>query len=236
MKQKNKPEISVIMSTYKEPLNWITESIDSILNQTLGNFEFIIINDNPKRKDLGEFLNKYKEKDERIVLIKNPKNMGLTKSLNKGLKKATGKYIARMDADDISMLKRFKIQYHYLEKHRNIFLCSTCAINIDKSGRKINRHFIYPFPKIIAWRLKTKDCLYHPTIMFKNEGFLYNEKLKYAQDYGFYLNLIKRGKKLIGIPKFLLRYRRNNQSISGRSKREQMGFAKRAKEIYLDYS
>ncbi len=235
MKQKNKPAISVVMSTYNEPLKWITESIDSILNQTFLDFEFIILNDNPKRKELEGFLEKYKKKDKRIKIITNPKNIGLTKSLNKGLRIAKGEYIARMDADDISLPQRFQIQYNYLEKHKDIFLCSTCAFNINEKGERISRHYIYPFPKIITWRLKKKNCLYHPTIMFRNEkNNFYNENLMYSQDYGFYLSLIKKGKKLIGIPRFLLKYRVSNLSITGDKKEEQNYFAKLTKKTYLD--
>ena len=222
MKQKTKPLISVVMSTYNEPLKWIIESIDSILDQTFRDFEFIIINDNPKRKELGKFLKKYQKKDKRIKLITNSKNIGLTKSLNKGLMVAKGKYIARMDADDISLPKRFQIQYNYLEKHKNIFLASTCAINIDEEGKIIGRHIIYPFPKIISWRLKTKNCIHHPTILFRNEcNNFYDEQFKYSQDYAFYLDLMRKDKKLIGIPKFLLKYRKRKNSITVSKKNEQ---------------
>lgn len=235
MKKENKPQISVVMSTYKEPLEWITESIESILNQTFGDFEFIIINDNPKRKELRNFLKNYVKKDKRIKIINSKKNEGPAFARNKGLKIAKGKYIAIMDADDISLPKRFEIQYNYLEKHKDIFLASGCAINVDEFGKEISRHYIIPFPKIISWKLKKKNCLYHPTIMFRNEkNNFYNENLKYAQDYGLYLSLMKKNKKMTGIPKFLLKYRVNSKSITGTKKREQSDFAKLAKNIYLD--
>jgi glycosyltransferase involved in cell wall biosynthesis len=232
-KIKNSLAISVVMSTYNEPLDWISKSIDSILEQTFKDFEFIIINDNPKRQELKKFLEDYRKKDPRIKLIKNKTNLGLTKSLNRGLRIAQGKYISRMDADDISMKKRFQVQYEYLEKHKKVFLSSTCAINVDENETEISRHFIIPYSKIINWRLKKKNCLYHSTIMFRNEKILYNEKLKFAQDYGLYLFLLKKGKKMIGIPRFLLKYRINSNSITHLKRKEQANFVKLAKKIYL---
>ena len=97
-------KISVIMSIYSEKEEWIKESIDSILSQTFRDFEFIIINDNPKRKQNENLLLEYSQKDNRIIVITNKENIGLTKSLNKGLSIAKGKYIARMDADIICSL------------------------------------------------------------------------------------------------------------------------------------
>ena len=98
--------ISVVMSVYNEPVDWIRQSIDSILNQTFRYFEFIIINDNPEGISQKKMLKDFAAKDNRIKIIENEENKGLTKSLNIGISKATGKYIARMDADDISMPDR----------------------------------------------------------------------------------------------------------------------------------
>ena len=95
--------VSVIMSVFKEPQEYLKHSIDSILTQSFKDFEFIIICDNPSDKNICNFLKVYKSIDYRIKLVINPTNMGLTKSLNIGLKLASGKYIARMDADDICM-------------------------------------------------------------------------------------------------------------------------------------
>ena len=108
------PKLSVVMSVYNEPTEWITQSIDSILNQTFRDFEFIIINDNPEREENESLLNSYSQKDKRIVVIKNEQNLGLTKSLNIGINEAKGDYIVRMDADDYSFPERFEKQVQFM--------------------------------------------------------------------------------------------------------------------------
>lgn len=102
-------KISVVMSIYNENIDEIKASIDSILNQTYENIEFIIILDNPTRLDINVLLTEYQKNDTRIKVIYNQKNEGLALSLNKGLEIATGEYIARMDSDDISLQDRLKI-------------------------------------------------------------------------------------------------------------------------------
>jgi glycosyltransferase involved in cell wall biosynthesis len=228
------PKISVIMSTYNEPIKWLKESIDSILNQTFGDFEFIIINDNPKRKDLQVELEKYQKKDKRIKFIKNKKNLGLTKSLNQGLKMAKGKYIARMDADDISLNTRFEIQHNYLEKQSDIFLVGSGATFIDEKGNFLLKNIPPITHKKIIERFKIKNCLLHPTIMMRNEEKLkYREKLLYVEDYDFYLNLATKGKKLFTMNKILLKCRISKNSIRHKKAFHQKLFAEKAREFYF---
>ena len=105
--------ISVVMSVFKEPLDWIELSINSIRNQSFSDFEFIIVNDNINDIPLKTFLSKIQNIDPRIIILENQKNLGLTKSLNKALEISKGKYIARMDADDISFSQRFQTQFDY---------------------------------------------------------------------------------------------------------------------------
>ena len=107
------PLISIIMSIYNEELDWIKKSIESIINQTYNNIEFIIVVDNPNFQWL-DFLYSYSNMDKRIKIFLNAKNYGLVYSLNKAIKNTTGKYIARMDADDISIIDRLEHQYKYL--------------------------------------------------------------------------------------------------------------------------
>ena len=210
---------------------YLRESIDSVLNQTFKDFEFIIINDGSKDNSLG-IIKKYARKDKRIILINNPKNKGLQFSLNAGLKIAKGKYIARMDQDDISHTKRLEIQYDYLEKNPPIFLIGSSAIVIDENGNKLGVFKKYDNYKKIKKKLLKNNCIIHPLIMFRNEGVLYREKFKMSEDYDFYLRLLSDGKKITNLPDFLLKYRIDGSSLMSTTEDQQFYFQK-AREFYL---
>lgn len=228
---KEQPKITVILGVYNGK-KYLAEAIESILNQTFKNFEFIIIDDYSKDNSL-KIIKDYMKKDLRITLIKNKKNLGLTKSLNKGLKIAKGKYIARMDSDDVALPKRLEVQYNFLEQNKNIFLIGGGAIHINEEGKQLGAYNpIWNINKIKA-RLLTHNCFCHPTIMFRKEkGIKYNEKFLYAQDYDFYLNLLSNGKKLTNIKDVLIKYRINSKSISFSKRAKQFLFSKKAKEFY----
>ena len=135
------PKVSVIMSVYREPLEWIDASIKSILVQTYGDFEFLIVNDNPESEELCHFLNEKALSDNRISLIANERNIGLTKSLNVALTKSNGEYIARMDADDIACLNRLSSQVEYLDKNANHSVVHSNYSLIDENGDVIKSKF-----------------------------------------------------------------------------------------------
>ena len=115
-------KISVIMPTYNASVPFLKEAVESILNQSFGEFEFIVIDDG-STDGSWEYLNSID--DKRLKLIHNETNLGITKSLNIGMKTAKGKYIARMDSDDRSMPLRLEKQYEYMEKHPDVILCGT---------------------------------------------------------------------------------------------------------------
>lgn len=203
--------ISVIMSVYSEPLDWIRHSIDSILNQTLTDFEFIIINDNPSDIIIKEFLQNYAKQDNRIKLLNNENNIGLTKSLNIGISKAKGKYIARMDADDIALPKRLQCQYDYMEQHPDIDVCGTWALLFGDISAFSNKKLRTPMSNtLIRIQALMYNPMIHPSVMFKMERLprtLYNEKCLKAQDYALWGELIEKGFIFHNIPKFLMKYR-----------------------------
>lgn len=96
----NTPKISVIMSAYNESFDELSRSIDSIINQTYKNIEFIIVSDNPENKEIKKAVQV--ANDQRIKYLENKENVGLVQSLNRAISEATGSIITRMDADDIS--------------------------------------------------------------------------------------------------------------------------------------
>jgi len=202
------------MSVYNGA-KFLDEAIDSILTQTFTDFEFIIIDD-ASSDDSLQVINSYK--DARIVLLQNTKNLGLTKSLNIGIAKAKGKYIARMDADDISMPKRLEKQFDFMEEHLEFAFCGTRAKTINDVGKE-NSFFKPPTDssKILALLL-FKNCFFHSSLIIRTEKLLqvsgYNENYKYAQDYKLYLELFKNKCYGTNLKEQLLVYRVLNSNIS----------------------
>lgn len=209
------PKVSVVMSVYKEPLNWIQESIDSILQQTFIDFEFIIINDNPERKELHAFLELNRIKDNRIIIINNDTNIGLTKSLNKGLACSQGVYVARMDADDIAMSTRFEKQVRLLDLRTDVGVCGS---HIHYFGASDS---ICEYPETdrdMYWFLKSNMA--HPAVMIRKSvlnGIYYNPQFVVSQDYALWIRLYEEGVVMYNIQEVLLRYRKSAEQISSKS-------------------
>lgn len=226
-----KPEISVIMSVYNGE-EYLSETMDSLLDQTFKDFELIIINDGSSDNTL-KILKQYQKKDKRVIILDNRKNLGFITSLNKGLHAAKGKYIARMDGDDICMRERFQLQHEFLERHKDIFLLGTYAINIDKNGNKLSLFKPPVKPEAIAKTLERYNCMYHNTIMYRNtKEFYYRKKMYYVEDYDLYLNYLTMGKKLANLPEYLVKYRRLGNSASFSKKGKQELFSRKAREFY----
>jgi len=176
-------ETSVIMATYKESIECLKQSIESIINQTYNDFEFIIILDNPDNKEHIAFINDYVCKDERIKFYINDKNMGLTNTLNRGLKLAEGKYICRMDADDVSMPDRIEKQLHYLNQYHYDLI-------LFQSSYKLN------FEKDFVFHLNKFDYLYILFLMYvllfsyKTSKLILSYQTKIKRRYFYLLHLI----------------------------------------------
>jgi len=228
------PTISVVMPVYNEPFAYLEKSILSILNQTFRDLELIIVNDNPLRLELSDYLQNYSAKDKRVVLVDNPTNLGLTKSLNIGLKRAIGKYVARLDADDISLPNRLEVQYGFMKTNPQFYLIGSGTYNIDRDGNIIhNRAAIIEEGELKKAILK-RNSICHSTVFFKNEGrIFYRDKFVYAQDYDFFLRLLNEDKRIVNIPQKLVKYRINPQAISYSNKAKQKLFAIKALEFYF---
>lgn len=222
-------EVSVIMSTYKEEEIFLRQAIESILNQTYEDFEYIIILDNPDNNLHIRIIKEYASIDERIKFYVNEKNMGLTASLNKGLGLAKGKYICRMDADDISIDKRIENQKKYLEEN-DYDLIGGISQMIDENGKSI-----YSIKKVptdmekIKKALRYNQIISHPTWFGKKEVF--NKLNGYrnmplCEDYDFTLRAVLNGYKISNIDETVLKYRMTSSSISRSNLYEQYLFAK----------
>jgi glycosyltransferase involved in cell wall biosynthesis len=162
-------------------------------------------------------------------------NLGLTKSLNKGIKLSQGKYIARQDADDVSLSNRLKIQYDFLEENPEIFLVSSSSILIDKKGNKIGVERAYLNPVRAKRKITVANCITHSSIFFRaNKKIFYRNKFKYCQDYDLYLRLLTQGKKIFQLKNFLVKHRLKEESIGQQKKKEQLAYSKVARFFYRE--
>lgn len=189
----NKPKISVLMPVYNAE-KYLREAIESILNQTFKDFEFIIINDasTDSSKKIIIFY-----KDQRIKYFENTHNLGVAKTLNKGLELATAKYIARMDADDISSPQRLAIEYGQIIKDNNIALVASSYETIDQHGKYIYTVNDVSSAEEIFYTLQFRNCLGHPTVIFNKEIILrefHGYKNCQAEDYDLWLRVSKKYK------------------------------------------
>jgi len=213
-KQKN-PTISVVMTVYNGE-RFLAESIKSVLNQTFQDFELIIVNDGSTDKT-EEIIKDFMKKDKRIVYIRSGKNKGyenLHNIMNIGLKSARGKYIARLDADDICYKNRLEIQHKYLQKHPKIFMLGSSAEVIDKNGKKIDEMIKNLGPSImLKLAIGFNNPFIHSSIMFRNEGLLYPSYVEYF----FFTQALISGKRLKNLKRKLVKYRINPEGITARN-------------------
>lgn len=213
--KKNKTEqplLSVIMSVYNGE-KYLQQAIESILQQSYDDFEFLIYNDGSS-DNTQSIINKYN--DPRIILT-NQKNIGLTKTLNLAIKKARGKYIARMDADDIAEPNRFEKQILFLENNPDILLCGSQANIIDEKGNFQKKYTVPLENKKIKKGILLHNPFIHSTIIFKKELIEkigdYNENFKFAQDYELWTRVIAKF-KTANLPDCLLNYRIYKNNIT----------------------
>jgi len=199
------PKITVLMSVYNGQ-EFLDEAIQSILSQTFGDFEFLIIDDG-STEPLDHLTRGYK--DNRIV-VKRQENKGLTRSLNKGLSLAQGEYVARMDADDVSLLNRLEKQAHELDSDSGLDLVGCFFDIVDGQGLFVERKELITDPVYRLWRLLFHNNYGHGTVMFRKESVLnaglYDANLLYAQDYDLWSRLSTKNNTRI-IPEVLYHYR-----------------------------
>lgn len=207
------PKVTVLMSVYNGE-RYIDEAINSILTQTFTDFEFLIINDS-STDTTSDIIQGYN--DPRIKIITNEENLGLTKSLNIGLRKAKGKYIARMDADDISFPCRLEVQYSFMQTHNDVGATFGWVEVINENGETIRLNNSRHSPEEIYYILNFRNCLAHSTAMISREIIEkvggYNELIITAQDYELW-NRISKKSKIVKINQYLVKWREHNKSIS----------------------
>ncbi len=212
-------KISVIMGIYNQfDDEQLHAAVNSILEQTEGDFEFIIYNDG-STAEVTDSINKLKELDERIIILDAKENNGLAFSLNVCIDKARGKYIARMDADDVSYKDRFRQQVQFLDEHLEYHWCGTNATLFDKDGEWGERN--------MPESPESKDFLkfspyIHPSVMYRAE--LFKEAGKYnvseetlrCEDYEIFMRFHNQGYRGYNIQEKLFAYREERVSYNKR--------------------
>lgn len=215
----NSKKISVLMSVYNETEKEINEAIESILTQSVSDFELIIVNDNPQNIEYIGLLSKWEDKDDRIKIIHNESNIGLAESMNKALKLASGEYIARMDADDISLSTRFEKELSILE-NGEFDIVFTNYSRIGPNGELLDNGKpvceSYSSDKMTE-NIVFQGIVHHPTVMMK-KVFLYRVKgyrnFPCSQDQDLWIRSLEAGGRFGYIDEVLLYYRIRNNSIT----------------------
>lgn len=232
--------VSVIMSNYNTPEEYLRPAIESILNQTYRNFEFIITDDCSTDNSLS-IIESYS--DERIKILKNEKNLGITKSLNRGLAVAKGEFVARMDADDISLETRFEKQVEFLKSHPDHIVCGT---GVEFIGDRQTKHS----DKFACRKIPDKETfqiyllfgnypnIVHPTAMFNRKlmikhNITYNENYPLAQDYRMWVSCSEAA-ECANINDTLLNYRVHGKAVSSEKKELQGKIAMQIMQEQLD--
>lgn len=228
-------QLSVVMTNYNTQSDYLKSAIESILNQTFSDFEFIIVDDGSTDHS-PDIIAKYARADSRIIFLKNKTNMGITKSLNRGFSVASGAYIARMDADDISLPTRFERQLNYMNQHSDVIVCGTWADLIGEGAKnRKKKTWTTEIPDREKFRcillFGNQSSIIHPTAMFRKSmlddfNIKYDESYRVSQDYKMWVDCSKYA-QCANVPEILFQYRLNNRSVSVTASSEQFLMTKK---------
>jgi GT2 family glycosyltransferase len=209
-------QISVVLPVRNgEP--YIVDAVRSIIDQTCRDFEFLLIDDG-STDGTPQILEQFRQEDARIRVLTGP-GQGLVSVLNHGISEATGRYVARMDADDIAHPERFDRQLAFLEENPRVSLVFTQMRMIDETGRLTGEVSRAPIdPETVRAALITGDCVvHHPTVMCRREilekAGPYRETFARAEDLELWLRVIEHG-EIAGMPDVLLDYRKHSGQVS----------------------
>jgi glycosyltransferase involved in cell wall biosynthesis len=230
----HQPMVTVLMPVYNAE-KYLAEAIESVLGQTYGDFEFLIINDGSTDTS-ADIIKGYT--DDRIRYVINEENIALISTLNKGIAVAKGKYIARMDADDICESNRLETQIRFMEANTDVGVCGSWFQSIGGASNSIAK---YPTTDFLIRYTALYQCPFcHPTVMLrtsvlKEHNLLYSKDYPHAEDYEFWLQL-SRVTKMANIPESLLQYRLHESNISKTESATQLNLSKKIRGLYFQES
>lgn len=209
------PKVTVLMPVYNAE-EFLAEAIESILKQSYRAFEFLIINDGSTDKS-ESIIKQYASKDKRIRLISR-ENKKLIATLNEGIEKASGAYIARMDADDISTRDRLKIEVEYLDKHPEVALVGSNYTIIDESGKSLVTTNVFTHPDDLKLCLITCNQYGHGSTMFRKSAVeklgKYDAQALHIEDYDLWIRISQKY-QVANIEESLYKWRKTEGSVTG---------------------
>lgn len=220
------PLVSVIMATFNDNPTVLKKAVESIIAQTYQNFELFILDDSTSEESknaVDSFAT-----NPQVHIVRKQKKMGLSGARNVGLKMSLGKYIAIMDADDISVPERFKVQVNFMENHPECSVLGGQMYIIDESDSVISSRR-YPLK---GYKLKLfatfRNPIAHPTVMFRRElfekGFQYDETLEMSEDLDLWLRIMNAGYVLENVDEVLINYRIDKSFTDKRSSQKQKNY------------
>jgi glycosyltransferase involved in cell wall biosynthesis len=212
---------------------FLDAALNSILGQASADFEVLVIDDGSTDDSA---IRVAARRDARIRLLRQPENLGLVAALNRGLDEALGEYVARMDADDVSLPQRFARQLAFLDSHPEVGVCGSWmeAFSPDETT-------VWTAPvdhDRIRCRLLFESVLYHPTVIMRREmlerhGLRYDPHYPHAEDYELWCRCVRHF-RLANLDEVLLRYRIHDASVGGRKRAEKLTTASRIRARLLD--
>ena len=210
----NTPLLSVLMPVFNSE-RFVAEAIESILNQSFKDFEFLILDDASTDKSI-EIVKDFEKKDPRIKVFQNEKNLGVVESRNKLINLSKGKYIAWLDSDDIALENRFEEEIRFLEEHPEIGMVGADAIIIDENGRKTGEWLFETEPQKLKIALFFHSPFLSSSVMIRRSCLpieLYDPKFPVAEDFDLY-SKISEHFDVANISEFLVKYRINSKGLS----------------------
>lgn len=216
---KKKPLVTILLPAYNAE-KYIEKALLSIMNQTYQNLEILVLNDG-STDETEQIILSLQKKDKRIRYVKNEVNLKLIKTLNKGIELATGEYVARMDADDISLPLRIEKQLSYLQKN-NLDLVDCQIIYRTEQGKEIKNKAIVPTTnKSLLFYALFKTPILHATILckanvLKDNHYLFNEKTLHCEDYELWTRLLQKNYNIQKIKEPLYIQQVNAESVSNK--------------------
>jgi glycosyltransferase involved in cell wall biosynthesis len=231
------PRVSVIMPCYN-CAKYLPESMASVLSQTFQDFEVVAVDDGSDDGTQG-MLEDYSRFDGRVRVFRLPRNMGVTKALNHGLLMSRTEYLARMDADDVSLPSRLELQVKYLDENPDVWVLGTRFWSMDEGLGTVKWDNAVPTsPDDVKRTLSERCCVGHPTVMMRRRmvekigGYDEDEKFRAVEDYELWLRASSKGLGIANLPEYLLKYREHRGQVTERLRTVQSHNLKSLRKLY----